>query len=103
MAGCSSKESKETSTDKKTIVVGATPVPAGEILKEAKPVLEKKGYKLEIKEFTDYVTPNTALNDGEIDANFFQHIPYLEKFNAEKKTELVPVAKIFYSSFSSIF
>ncbi len=95
MAGCSSKESKETSTDKKTIVVGATPVPAGEILKEAKPVLEKKGYKLEIKEFTDYVTPNTALNDGEIDANFFQHIPYLEKFNAEKKTELVPVAKIF--------
>ncbi len=97
VVGCSSKESKETSTDKKTIVVGATPVPAGgEILKAAKPVLEKKGYKLEIKEFTDYVTPNTALNDGgEIDANFFQHIPYLDKFNEEKKTELEPTAKIF--------
>lgn len=95
VVGCSSKESKETATDKKTIVVGANPVPAGEILKEAKPVLEKKGYKLEIKEFTDYVTPNTALNDGEIDANFFQHIPYLEKFNAEKNTELEAVSKIF--------
>ncbi|MCR1933488.1 MetQ/NlpA family ABC transporter substrate-binding protein [Clostridium tepidum] len=95
VVGCSLKESKETSTEKKTIVVGATPVPAGEILKAAKPVLEKKGYKLEIKEFTDYVTPNTALNDGEIDANFFQHIPYLDKFNEEKKTELEPTSKIF--------
>ncbi|PIH05949.1 MetQ/NlpA family ABC transporter substrate-binding protein [Clostridium combesii] len=97
VVGCSSKESKETINDKKTIVVGATPVPAGEILKVAQPLLEKKGYKLEIKEFTDYVTPNTALNDGEIDANFFQHTPYLDNFNVEKKTELEAVKKIYIS------
>ncbi|WP_251859972.1 MetQ/NlpA family ABC transporter substrate-binding protein [Clostridium sp. Marseille-Q2269] len=95
VVGCSSKDKKETSNDKKIIVVGVTPVPAGEVLKAAKPLLEKKGYKLEIKEFTDYVTPNTALNDGDLDANLFQHIPYLQKFNEEKKTDLKPVAKIF--------
>ncbi len=62
----------------------------------AQPLLEKKGYKLEIKEFTDYVTPNTALNDGEIDANFFQHTPYLDNFNVEKKTELEAVKRFIY-------
>ena len=77
-----------------TISVGATPVPHAEILKQAKPLLEKQGYKLEIKEFTDYVLPNLAVEDKEIDANFFQHTPYLDEFNKSKGTKLVSVAKI---------
>lgn len=99
LAGCGAKKdaskAASTSEDKKTIVVGATPVPAGEILEAAKPILEKNGYTLEIKEFTDYVMPNTALNDKQIDANLFQHTPYLEKFNEEKKTDLAAVKKIY--------
>ncbi|APH18398.1 MetQ/NlpA family ABC transporter substrate-binding protein [Clostridium botulinum] len=92
LTGCGS--SKEEAKEKKTIVVGATPEPHAEILKKVKPILEKKGYTLEIKEFTDYVTPNTALQDGEIDANFYQHIPYLEEFNKEKKTDLSYTVKV---------
>jgi D-methionine transport system substrate-binding protein len=99
LAGCATKEQAKSASavveDKKTIVVGATPVPAAEVLKEAAPLLEKKGYKLEIKEFTDYVIPNISLNDKEIDANLFQHTPYLEKFNQEKKTDLTAVKKIY--------
>ncbi|AVP63495.1 methionine ABC transporter substrate-binding protein [Clostridium botulinum] len=92
LTGCGS--SKENAEEKKTIVVGATPEPHAEILKKVKPILEKKGYTLEIKEFTDYITPNTALQDGEIDANFYQHIPYLEEFNKEKKTDLSYTVKV---------
>ncbi|HDK7176354.1 TPA: MetQ/NlpA family ABC transporter substrate-binding protein [Clostridium botulinum] len=92
LTGCGS--SKENAKEKKTIVVGATPEPHAEILKKVKPILEKKGYTLEIKEFTDYITPNTALQDGEIDANFYQHIPYLEEFNKEKKTDLLYTVKV---------
>lgn len=91
-AGCSSSNSSEES--KKTIKVGATPVPHAEILEQAKPLLAAKGYTLEIVEFTDYVTPNTALAEGELDANFFQHIPYLEEFNKEKGLSLVYTAKV---------
>lgn len=77
------------SADDKTIVVGATPVPHAEILEFVKPELEKMGYKLDIKVFNDYVIPNVATNDGQLDANFFQHIPYLNDFNAQKGTKLV--------------
>jgi D-methionine transport system substrate-binding protein len=80
--------------DKKTIVVGATPIPHKEILEQIKPLLEKEGYKLEIKEFTDYVIPNTALAEGKLDANFFQHVPYLEKTNEEKKLDLTYTVKV---------
>ena len=73
----------------KTIKVGASPSPHAEILEVAKPLLEEKGYKLEIIEFQDYVMPNTALENGELDANYFQHIPYLNNFNAEQGTHLV--------------
>ena len=73
----------------KTIKVGASPSPHAEILEVAKPLLEEKGYKLEIVEFQDYVMPNTALENGELDANYFQHIPYLNNFNAEQGTHLV--------------
>ena len=79
-AGCGGSD-----TASKTIKVGATPVPHAEILETIKPLLEKEGYKLEIVEFTDYVQPNVALNDKELDANFFQHLPYLENFISEHK------------------
>jgi D-methionine transport system substrate-binding protein len=76
------------------LVVGATPVPHAEILNVVKPLLAAKGIDLEIKEFTDYVTPNTALNDKQLDANFFQHVPYMEDFAKEKGIQLVAVAKV---------
>ena len=68
--------------------VGATPVPHAELLKLVQPELEAKGIKLEIVEFTDYVTPNIALAEKQLDANFFQHLPYLESFASERKLEL---------------
>lgn len=89
LSGCGSKKN-----DSKKIVIGATPVPHKEILEEVKPLLEKKGYEVEIKEFTDYVTPNTALNQEDLDANFFQHIPYLKDFNEKKSTKLTYTAKV---------
>lgn len=83
-----------TVTDKKVIKVGASPVPHAEILEAVKPILAKAGYKLEIVEFTDYVTPNTALAEGQLDANFFQHIPYLNKTNQEKHYDLTYTVKV---------
>ena len=83
-----------------TIVkVGATPVTHAEILEYVKPLLAEKGITLEIVEFTDYVTPNLALNDGSIDANFFQHQPYLDNFNKEHNLDLITVAKIHVEPF----
>lgn len=77
-----------------TIVIGVTPFPHKDIMLVAKPLLEKEGYNLEIKEFTDYVQPNMALAEKHLDANFFQHIPYLENMSNEKKLGLVWVAKV---------
>lgn len=62
-------------------------------------MLEKAGYTLEIKEYNDYVQPNVALDAGDLDANYFQHQPYLDEFNAEKKTELASAAVIHYEPF----
>ncbi|MCY6369079.1 MetQ/NlpA family ABC transporter substrate-binding protein [Clostridium ganghwense] len=93
LTGCGAKKEAAKETKKK-IVIGATPEPHAQILEKVKPILEKEGYTLEIKEFTDYVTPNTALQDGELDANFFQHIPYLEQFNKEKNTGLDYTVKV---------
>lgn len=76
-------------TDDKKIVVGASPTPHAEILEVARDELEKEGYILEIKEFEDYVKPNQALSDGDLDANFFQHAPYLKDYNEKNKTDLV--------------
>lgn len=87
------------SSDDKTIKVGASIVPHAEILNEVKDDLKEKGYDLEVVEFTDYVQPNLSLDSGELDANYFQHIPYLDSFNAEHKLELVSVAKIHYEPF----
>ncbi|MGF7400246.1 MetQ/NlpA family ABC transporter substrate-binding protein [Thermoanaerobacterium thermosaccharolyticum] len=101
LVGCTKANTNETSSnagnnsDKMTkIVVGATPNPHAEILNVVKPILAKEGVDLEIKEFTDYVTPNTALNDKQIDANFFQHVPYLEDFEKKNNMKLVPLVKV---------
>ena len=87
------------SADDKTIVVGATPAPHAEILEVAKEILAKEGYTLEIKEFDDYIIPNTSLEEGELDANYFQHITYLNNFNEENGTHLVSAAGIHYEPF----
>ena len=92
LSGCSQAEDKK-------LVVGASPTPHAEILKQAAPLLEEKGYQLEIKEFSDYVLPNTSLQDGELDANYFQHITYLDTFNAENGTDLVSAGSIHYEPF----
>lgn len=76
------------------ITVGASPTPHAEILAVAKEILAEKGITLVIKEFTDYVFPNTSLEAGEIDANYFQHKPYLDAFNADNGTHIVSVAEI---------
>ncbi|MGM9988674.1 MAG: methionine ABC transporter substrate-binding lipoprotein MetQ [Bacillaceae bacterium] len=75
--------------DEKTLVVGASNTPHAEILKEAQPLLEKEGIKLKIKKFDDYVLPNKALESKELDANYFQHIPYLEAQNKENNYNFV--------------
>lgn len=85
--------------EEKVLRVGATPVPHGEILDFVKPILAEKGVELEIVEFTDYVTPNLALDEGSIDANFFQHSPYLESFNRDHNLELISAAKIHIEPF----
>ncbi|AAF10930.1 MetQ/NlpA family ABC transporter substrate-binding protein [Deinococcus radiodurans] len=78
-----------------TLRVAATPVPAGELLEFVKPILAKQGVKLEIREFTDYVQPNVALGEGSVDANLFQHTPYLNAFQQNRPLGIVPVKKIY--------
>ena len=105
LTGCNStKASDKTQGSKadaadKTIVVGATSTPHGEILEHIKPVLEEKGWTLDIKIYDDYVLPNKALTDGELDANYFQHTPYLNSYNAENGTDLASAAEIHYEPF----
>ena len=82
-----------------TLKVGASVTPHAEILKVAKDELAKEGITLEIVEFTDYVLPNTSLESGDLDANYFQHKPYLDSFNAKNGTNLVSVGTIHYEPF----
>ena len=106
LAGCSSgssssstNASSSSSSDDKVITVGAT-IPHYDILKDAvAPLLEKEGYTLKVTEFTDYVLPNTNVEEGELDANYFQHINYLDSFNAENGTHLVSVGYVHYEPF----
>ncbi|MGE4498381.1 MAG: MetQ/NlpA family ABC transporter substrate-binding protein [Deferribacterales bacterium] len=100
-AGCGKKEEKEAEggavtaeQQAVTVKIGATPVPHVEILEFAKPILAEQGVNLEIITFTDYVQPNLALDKGELDANFFQHFPYLESFSADHGLNLKAVAKV---------
>lgn len=90
--------SKEKTIDKE-IKIGASVTPHAEILAVAKDILAEQGITLEIIEFTDYVQPNTNLESGEIDANYFQHQPYLDDFNKENNTHIVSVASIHYEPF----
>ncbi len=88
LVACGSK------ADDKTVTVGATPAPHCEILEVAKELMAKDGYTLEIKEFNDYIIPNDSVEEGELDANYFQHITYMNSFNEEHGTHLVSVAGI---------
>ncbi|MCI7474216.1 MAG: MetQ/NlpA family ABC transporter substrate-binding protein [Clostridiales bacterium] len=81
------------------IKVAASPTPHAEILKVAKEVLAEQGITLEIQEFTDYIQPNMVTEDGQVDANYFQHITYLNDFNTENGTHLVSVADLHYEPF----
>lgn len=82
-----------------TITVAATAAPHAEILEEAKPILAEMGYDLEIEVFADYVLPNEVVESGEMDANYFQHINYLNSFNEEQGTHLVNAGEIHYEPF----
>ena len=86
-------------TDDKTIVVGASSTPHAEILEQVKDTLAEQGYTLDIKIFDDYILPNTSLDEGDLDANYFQHKPYLDSFNAQNGTKIVSAAAIHYEPF----
>ena len=90
--GCASQQ--EVAKSDNVIKIGASPVPHAEILEEIKPILKEQGIELEIIEFTDYVTPNLALESKEIDANFFQHLPYLESFTRENNLKLSSIGNV---------
>ena len=88
LAGCGKKNNDT------TIVIAASPTPHAEILEIAKQELAKEGYTLVIQKFNDYIVPNTATEDGEVDANYFQHVPYMDDFNAQNGTHIVSVGAI---------
>ena len=102
LAACSGNNSSSTadnsSSDASSTVirVGASPSPHAEILEFAKDQLAAKGYELEIVEFTDYVMPNVALYEGDLDANFYQHTPYLDNYNEQNGTDLVSACKVHF-------
>ncbi|MCD7708556.1 MAG: MetQ/NlpA family ABC transporter substrate-binding protein [Clostridiales bacterium] len=103
-AGCGSTDSKSSgsttdSGELTTIKVAASPTPHAEILEYVKPILEEEGYELEVTEYEDYIQPNEVVVSGEFDANYFQHVPYLESYNEEKGTDLVVAGKIHYEPF----
>ena len=98
LTGCGSGSDDKTSDDK-TIKVAASAVPHAEILEQAKPILAEQGYTLEIQVFEDYVQPNNVVDSGDFDANYFQHIPYLESFNEEHNMNLVNAGGIHYEPF----
>lgn len=93
------EESQAETGELETIVVGASPAPHAEILKAAQEAMKAKGYNLEVREYTDYVQPNNALEAGDLDANYFQHLPYLEEFNAQHGTHLANAGAIHYEPF----
>ena len=95
----SADETKAASGDLRKIKVGASPSPHAEILEEANKVLKDKGYELDIVVYNDYVQPNIAVDTGELDANFFQHYPYLESFNEERGTKVVSAGVTHYEPF----
>ena len=116
LTGCGSSDSAATNTSESTqaesseateaaqaelttIKVAASATPHSEILEYAAPLLEEKGYKLDVTVFDDYVQPNLVVESGEFDANYFQHVPYLDSFNEEQGTHLVDAGDIHYEPF----
>ena len=104
LTACGSSDTTETTDDTDsgdtaetvTLKVAASPTPHAEILEQVKPILAEQGIDLVITEYGDYIVPNTAVDEGDEDANYFQHTPYLEQFNAENSTDLVSAGKIHY-------
>ena len=104
LTACGSSDTTETTddadsgdtTETVTLKVAASPTPHAEILEQVKPILAEQGIDLVITEYGDYIVPNTAVDEGDEDANYFQHTPYLEQFNAENGTDLVSAGKIHY-------
>ena len=104
LTACGSSDTTETADDADsgdtaetvTLKVAASPTPHAEILEQVKPILAEQGIDLVITEYGDYIVPNTAVDEGDEDANYFQHTPYLEQFNAENGTNLVSAGKIHY-------
>lgn len=94
LVGCGGNASA--GADDKTIKIGASPSPHAEILAQVEEAVATQGYTLEVIEYNDYVIPNTAVDQGELDANFFQHKPYLDDFNANNGTDIVSVAAIHF-------
>ena len=97
LAGCGEKapaEAPKAADGAATLSIGVSPVPHADIIRFVEPALKAQGVNLKIVEFSDYVQPNLSLNDKELDANFFQHKPYLDDFNAENNTHIVSVAAI---------
>ena len=103
LAGCGSSNTASTTTEPAaegtTIRIAASPTPHAEILAVAKEILAEQGITLEIIEYTDYVQPNLVVDSGEVDANYFQHTPYLNTFNAENGTDVVSAGLIHYEPF----
>ena len=94
LAGCGAGSGND-----KTITVAASSAPHAEILEQCIPILQEQGYTLEIKVMDDYIIPNTSTESGDVDANYFQHQPYLDDFNASNGTHLVTVARVHYEPY----
>lgn len=94
LSGCGARDK-----DKGTITVAASATPHAQILEQAAPLLKEQGWTLEVTEFDDYILPNNVVESGEMDANYFQHIPYLDSFNEEQGTHLVNAGGIHYEPF----
>ncbi len=94
--GSATQPGAQSSAMRRVLRIGATPAPHGEILKFIATRLKEKGIDLEIKEFTDYVLPNMALQNKELDANYFQHVPYLDDFNNKNSTQLSAVVGVHF-------
>ena len=103
LAACGGSDDAATNDDSNkeeiTLKIGASPTPHAEILNAAKDELAEKGIKLDIVEFTDYVQPNLATESGDLDANYFQHTPYLNNFNKENGTDLAAAFDMHYEPF----
>jgi len=98
-ASSSDQNSSQDNTQKKTITVAASQTPHSEILAEAAKILEKQGYELKVTVFDDYVQPNNVVESGEFDANYMEHVPYMEQFNKENGTHIVNAGGIHYEPF----